>query len=110
MVMAWYPDYSNYYRGIGTDRGWLQSQVSTMGDPSSRGRVVSRGDLDFPKLFNIIVDAVVRATLQEIYVPQEAQHGLGWLAGYHTICFYEYDVRIARQDTIWVQAALNREP
>ena len=23
--MAWYLDYSDYYNGIGTDRGWFQS-------------------------------------------------------------------------------------
>ena len=57
---------------------------------------MTQGDPVFPKLFNIIVDAVVRATLQEIYVPQEAQHGLGWLEGEHIICFYEDDGLIAR--------------
>ena len=56
----------------------------------------------------MIVDAVVRATLQEIYVPQEAQYSFGWLAGEHTICFYEDDGMIARRDTIWVQAVLTK--
>ena len=51
------------------------------GRPFITGRVVTQGDPVLPKLFNIIVDAVVRATLQEIYVPQEAQHGFWWLAG-----------------------------
>ena len=69
---------------------------------------MTQGDLVLPKLFNIIVDAVVRATLQEICVPQEAQHGFWCLAGEHNICFYEDDGLIERQDTIWVQAALTK--
>ena len=54
------------------------------------------------------MDAVVRATLQEICGPQEAQHGFGWLAGEHNICFYAYDGRIEGGDPIWVQAALTK--
>ena len=89
-----------------TEGGYKVREV--LWQPFSAGRGVTRGDPVLPKLFNIIVDALVRATLQEICVPQEAQHGFWWLAGYHTICFYEDDVQIARQDTIWVQAALTK--
>ena len=32
-------------------------------------------------IFNIVVDAVVWATLMEVCGPQEAQNGLGWAAG-----------------------------
>ena len=59
-----------------------------------------------PTLFNIIVDAVVRATLQEIYGPKEAQHGFGFSEKEHNICFYTDDGQIAGQDPIWVQAVL----
>ena len=52
------------------------------------------------------MDAVVRATLQEIYGPQEAQNGFGWSAGEHNICFYKDDGRIAGRYPIWAQAAL----
>ena len=48
------------------------------GQPFSTRRGVTQGDLVSPTLFNIIVDAVVRATLQEIFGPQEAQQGFGW--------------------------------
>ena len=34
------------------------------------------------------------------------QHGLGWSAGEHKICFYEYDGRIAGKDPFWVQTIL----
>ena len=39
------------------------------GRPFSTGRGVTQGDPVYPTLFNIIVDAVVRATLQDICVP-----------------------------------------
>ena len=61
-----------------------------------------------PTLFNIIVDAVVRATLQKIYGRQETQHGFGWSAKDHNICFYTDDGRISGQHPIWVQAALTK--
>ena len=34
--IAWDLEYSDYYSGIGMDRGWFQSQGSTMGAPSAR--------------------------------------------------------------------------
>ena len=58
------------------------------GQPFSMGRGVTQGDLVSLTLFNIIVDAVVRAALQEICGPQESQHGFGWSVGEHNICFY----------------------
>ena len=55
------------------------------------GRGVNQGDSVPPTMFNIIVDAAVRETLQEICGPQEAQHGFGWLAEEHDISFYADD-------------------
>ena len=76
------------------------------GRPFSTGRGVTQGDPISPTLFNIIVYAVVRATLQEICGPQEARQVFGWSAGEHNICFYADDGRIAGRDPIWVQTAL----
>ena len=67
-------------------RYWdIQRVVTNAGkyyvQPFSMGRGVTQGDPVYMELFNIIVDAVFRATLQEICEPQEAQHGFGWPAG-----------------------------
>ena len=61
---------------------------------------MTQGDPVSPTLFNIIVDAVFRETLQDICVTQEAQHSFRWLAGENKICFYEDDVRIVGRDPI----------
>ena len=65
-----------------------------------------QGDPVSPTIFNILVDAVVRAALLDVYEPQEAKHGFGWAVGKHKICFYAYDGRIAGLNPIWVQTAL----
>ena len=72
----------------------------------STGRGVNQGEPISLTLINIIVYAVVRETLQEICEPQEDQHGFGWLAGEHNICFYADNGQIAGRDMIWVQTAL----
>ena len=55
------------------------------GCPLSTGRGVKQGDPVYTKLFNIVVDALVRAALQEVCGPQEYQHGFGWVVGEHNI-------------------------
>ena len=57
-------------------------------------------------IFNIVVNEVVQAVLEELCIPQEAQHGMGWAAGERNIVFYVDDRRIASQDREWVQDAL----
>ena len=76
------------------------------GRPFSTGRGLTQGDPVSPKMFNIIVDEVVRVTLQEICGPQKDQHDFGWSEGEHNICFYADDLRIAGRYPIWVQKAL----
>ena len=44
-------------------------------------RGVTQEDPVSPTIFNIMVDAVVRAVLSEVCRPQEAHHSLGWVAG-----------------------------
>ena len=43
----------------------------------STGKGVTQGDPFSPTLFDIIVNAIFEANLQEIFGPQEAQHGFG---------------------------------
>ena len=76
--------------------------------PFITGRGVTQGDPFFPTLFIIIVDAVFRATLKEIFGPLEAQHGFGWSTGEHNICFYADDGQISGRDLVWVHTALTK--
>ena len=57
-------------------------------------------------IFNIVVDAVVRAVLEVVCGPQEAQDNMGWAAGERKLVFYADVGRIAGRDPIWVQDAL----
>ena len=63
-------------------------------------------DLISPKIFNIVVDAVVRAVLLEVCGPQELHHRFGWARGEHNIVLYTNDSQIAGRNTIWVQMIL----
>ena len=58
-------------------------------------------------IFNIAVDAVVRVVLEEVFSPQEAQHGMGWAAGEINLVFCANDRRILGRDHDWVQDALS---
>ena len=57
-------------------------------------------------IFNIVVDVLVQAFLEEVCRPQEAQHGMGWEVGASNIVFWVEDGRIAGRDHEWVQNAL----
>ena len=39
----------------------------------------------YPIIFNIVVDAVVRAVMEEFCAPQESQFRLGWAVGEQNI-------------------------
>ena len=49
-----------------------------LGTEFGSGRGVTQGDPASPIIFNIVVDAVVGAVLEEVCIPQEVQHGMGW--------------------------------
>ena len=65
-----------------------------------------QGDPTSPMIFNIVVDAVVRAVLDMVYRPQEAQNRLGWADGERNLIFYDNDRRILGRDHEWVQDSL----
>ena len=77
-----------------------------LGKPFGTGRGVTQGDPAPPMKFNIVVDAVVRAVLEVVCGPQEAQENMGWSAGERKLVFYADVGRIAGRDPIWVQDAL----
>ena len=67
---------------------------------------MTQRDLVSQKIFNIVVDTVVRAVLLEVCGIQEAHHGFVWASGEHNIVFYADNDCIAWRNTIWVQMAL----
>ena len=77
-----------------------------LGTPFGTGRGVTQVYPMYPMIFNIVVDAVGRATLEVVCGPQEARHGMGWEAGESNLTFYADDGRIGGRDHIWVQDAL----
>ena len=50
---------------------------------------------------------MVRAVLEEVSIPQEAQHDMGWELGARNLVFYANGGRIAGRNHEWVQDALN---
>ena len=76
------------------DRAFGTGGVVTQGFPASR------------MIFNIVVDALVRAVLGVVCGPQEARHGMGWLEVESNLVFYADDVSIAGSDHICIQDAL----
>ena len=77
-----------------------------LGTPSSTGRVITQGYPVSPMIFNIVVEAVVKATLEVVCGPQEARHGMGWSAGKRSLIFYADNGMISGRDHIWVQDSL----
>ena len=57
-------------------------------------------------ILNIVVDAVLRAMLMEVRVPQESQDGLEWGTGEQEIMFYSDNGHITGIKSIWVQGNL----
>ena len=53
----------------------------------STGRGVTQGDPTSPMIFNIVVDAVVRAVLGVVCRPQVVQHRMGWAAVEQNLVF-----------------------
>ena len=56
--------------------------------PFGMGRGFMQGNPVSPIIFNIMVDAVVKETLEVFCGPQEARYGMGWAAGKHNLIFY----------------------
>ena len=61
---------------------------------------MTQGDLVSLTIFNIMMDALVRAVLLEVFGPYESYHGFGSAAGKRNIIFYADDGRIAGRNLI----------
>ena len=77
-----------------------------LGTSFGTGIRFTQRDYMSPMIFNIVVDAVVRATLEVVYSPQEARHGIGWAAGECNLIFYTDDKGIWGRDHIRLQDSL----
>ena len=104
--MAYDLSYRGYYRGTEADIRWYRRQEILFWCPFNTERGVTQGYPVSPTIFNIVVDAVVRAVLLEVCRPQESHHGFRWSSGENNICFYADCGRIAGRNPIWVQTAL----
>ena len=57
-------------------------------------------------IFKIVVDAVVQAVSDVVFIPQEAHHGMRWADGKKNLLSYADDGRIIGWDPEWVQDVL----
>ena len=74
--------------------------------PFGTGIGVTQVDPASPMIFNILVNAVVRETMEVVCAPQEVRHVMGWAAGEHNLIFNAYIKRIGGRYHIWVQDSL----
>ena len=71
---------------------WDQHRIVTklgkfLGKEFWTGRGLMQTDPVSPMIFNIVMDAVVRALFDVVCGPQEAQNGLGWASGERNLVF-----------------------
>ena len=76
------------------------------GDPLCMEREITKGGPVSHTIFNIIVDAVVRAVMLEVCGTQEAHHIFGWQSGEHNIVLYTNNGQITGRNPIWVYRTL----
>ena len=84
----------------------LARTKGSYGSPFKMEWGVIQGYQVSPTILNISVDAVVQATLLEVCLPKEDQHGLGWVVVEQDIVSYAEDGCIAGRNPIWVQGTL----
>ena len=70
------------------------------------GRGVTQGDPASLMIFNIVVDALVRAVLVDICISKEAHHDIGWEFGERNLVVNADDGRIAGKYYEWMQDSL----
>ena len=88
------------------NRQFVPNARRFLGKAFITGRGVTQGDPASPMIFNIVVDAVVRAVVVVVCGPQESHHGMGWVVEERNLVFCTDYGRIAGRDHIWLQDAL----
>jgi hypothetical protein len=77
------------------------------GEPFSPKRGVTQGGLLSSLIFNVCVDAVVRAWLHQMLGEEAARDGLGDRVAEILVAFYVDDGLIASRDPVWLQESLD---
>ena len=66
----------------------------------------TQGEPSSPMIFNILVDVVVRAVLEEVCGPHEAHHWMGWEVGERNLVFYADGGQILGRNPYWLHKEL----
>ena len=77
------------------------------GEPFQAHRGVTYGGPFSPRLFNIMVDAIVREWLRQVLGPEAARQGYGEEVRAFLVIFHADDAAITSRDPERLQAALN---
>jgi exonuclease III len=83
-------------------------QADYYGEPFKATRGLTQGDPLSPTIFNVVVDAIIRAWLSSMDDGAETTEGFGFNVFEKIACFYADDGMIGARDNEWLQVAISR--
>jgi hypothetical protein len=83
-------------------------QADYYGEPIKATRGLTQGDPLSPTIFNVVVDAIIRAWLASLDDGAETTEGFGHNVFDKIACFYADDGMIGARDNEWLQVAILR--